>query len=113
MKVGKTHCLRLSRSDHTLWICSVILSGLNVSVGASKESDSAVSKYVSILGFLTSTMRSSVEEINSSKVCCSALTDSSTISTWYCEESISISGSKPNKSRILILLDVLVLFIEK
>ena len=56
MKVGKTHCLRLSRSDHTLWICSVILSGLNVSVGASKESDSAVSKYVSILGFLTSTM---------------------------------------------------------
>jgi len=59
----------------------VILSGLNVSVGASKEFDSAVSKYVSILGFLTSTMRSFVEEINSSKVCCSELIDSSTIST--------------------------------
>ena len=56
----------------------MILSGLNVSVGASKESDSAVSKYVSILGFLTSTMRSSVDEISSSNVCCSALIDSST-----------------------------------
>ena len=77
MKVGITHCLRLSKSDHTLWICSVILTGLNVSVAASKVFDSAISKYVSILGFLDLLMRSSVEEINSSKFSCSVLIDSS------------------------------------
>ena len=56
---------------------------------------------------------SDVAEINSSKDCCSVLIESTWTSALYCVESISISGSKPNKSRILILLVVLVLFIEK